>query len=117
MAEKDHLRFVHLHVHTQLCGLTICIYYRERRKGEREEKGRERERDKERERDSEIHSAVLQVENCGSPSAGFSSARLAQSVEHETLNLGVAGSSPASGLPCGILFVFFCPTQSTYRPI
>ena len=36
------------------------------------------------------------------PSVVFS-ARLAQSVEHETLNLGVVGSSPTLG---GVLFFF-----------
>ena len=37
------------------------------------------------------------------------SARLAQSVEHETLNLGVVGSSPTLGeLFCLLCFLCFC---------
>ena len=37
----------------------------------------------------------------------FTGARLAQSVEHETLNLRVVGSSPTLG---GLRFCFFLPT-------
>ncbi|KAL6730102.1 hypothetical protein Aduo_001098 [Ancylostoma duodenale] len=39
-------------------------------------------------------------------------ARLAQSVEHQTLNLAVAGSSPASGLALGQLY----PKKFQFRP-
>ena len=35
-------------------------------------------------------------------------ARLAQSVEHETLNLGVVGSSPTLGVPSFVLFLLSC---------
>ena len=35
-------------------------------------------------------------------------ARLAQSVEHETLNLGVVGSSPTLGVPSFVLFFLSC---------
>ena len=37
------------------------------------------------------------------PGIGFVKAWLAQSVEHKTLNLGVAGSTPALGFSCLLL--------------
>ena len=43
-------------------------------------------------------------------------ARLAQSVEHETLNLGVVGSSPTLGVPSSVLFLLSCFSDIWQNP-
>ena len=55
-----------------------------------------------------LHDVLMHVSH-----GGKHAARLAQSVEHETLNLRVVGSSPTLGATFFVFFLFRGPDQTT----